>query len=201
VITVAVEGDTDIPFVSRLCEASGFRLRTPLLNARGKQGLDRYIPGFALAARGSPHLIVRDLDWDAACAGAWLRQNLPSNSGPHFSLRLVVRAVEAWFLADRAHAARCLRVELVSMPLRPDEEEDPKLTVVNLARTSAKKQVRDAVVPRAGMSRKAGAGYEGWLLEAATGWSFQNAVTNSPSLARAHRALTALCRAWKAGEQ
>lgn len=196
-ITVAVEGDTDVPFVTRLCEASGFDVRTPLVAARGKHMLTPLIVGFARAGQGSPHLVVRDLDVDAPCAGAWIETNGPSSPGVYFALRLAVRAVEAWFLADRTTAAGALHVEERRIPLRPDDEDDPKRTIVNLARGSSKTSVRGAVVPAPGTSRKAGPGYEGWLLSASTRWSVDRAMANSMSLARAHRHLSALRRTWE----
>ena len=57
-------------------------------------------------------------------------------AGPYFSLRLAVRAVEAWFLADVKAAAPALAVSERSLPAAPDEESDPKQTIVALARTS-----------------------------------------------------------------
>ena len=198
-ITVLVEGDTDVPFVTRLCEGSGFQMRAPRV-AKGKHNLDPLIAGFARAGQGSPHLVVRDLDADLPCAAAWVADNAPKDAGAYFALRVAVRAVEAWFLADRAVAAAALHVGEPKIPLCPDDEIDPKTTVVNLARTSTKLSVRNAVVPAPGMSRKAGAGYEGWLIAAAAGWSLERAIANSPSLARAHRRLTALCAAWETGQ-
>ena len=194
-ITVAVEGDTDVPFVTRLCEASGFRVGPPIV-AGGKPKLDPLIPGLAKAGRGSPHLVVRDLDMDAQCAPSWIAMNWPRAAGPYFVLRLAVRAVEAWFLADRHTAAAELHIPLAKVPRAPDGEDDPKRAIVNLARLSTKKSVREAIVPAAGLSRKAGQGYEAWLIGAAQGWSIERAMPNSPSLARAHRRLLAIRGAW-----
>jgi hypothetical protein len=194
-ITVLVEGDTDVPFVTRLCEVSGFKVKAPRI-AGGKPKLDPLIPGFAKAGQGSPHLVVRDLDLDAECAPAWLATKWPRVAGPYFALRLAVRAIEAWFLADRDNAASALHIPLEKLPLEPDKEADPKRAIVNLARLSTKKSVREAIVPAAGISRKAGQGYEAWLIGAAQRWSIERAMPNSPSLARAHRRLLALRVAW-----
>lgn len=196
-ITVAVEGDTDVPFVSRLCEAAGFEVRAPIIDARGKHALDERIAGFARAGKGSPHLLVRDLDQDARCAVEWLSRTLPKERGEFFSLRLAVRAVEAWFLADREHAADCLHVSQSKIPVRPDEEDDPKLTIVSLARQSPKPLLKKLIVPAPGATRKAAPAYAQWLMEAAQGWSFNRAKKNSDSLARAHRALVQLRAAWE----
>lgn len=141
-------------------------------------------------------MVIRDLDRDADCAPTWIRAHLPRDRGPYFALRLAVRAVEAWFLADRSHAAASLHVPERTIPTNPDAEDDPKLTLVKLARGSRRASVRDAVVPKPG-TRKAGPGYERWLMAAAQAWSFERAVAHSESLARAHRRLTELCEAWE----
>lgn len=199
-ITVAVEGDTDAPFVTRLCEASGFQVRTPLFSRRGKDDLAEFIVGFARASHGAPHLVVRDLDHDASCAAEWLHANRPKTWGRFFALRIAVRAIESWFLADRKAAAEALRIPMQKLPLTPDDENDPKQTIVNLARASSKASVRAAIVPSPGRSRKTAPGYEGWLLDASTKWSLGRAVPNSPSLERAHRRLSALHSAWMANQ-
>lgn len=196
-ITVVVEGDTDVPFVVGLCAAAGFEVRPPLVSG-GKAPLDAKLAGYAKAARGSPYLVVRDLDRDAVCAASWMEEHAPPGAGRYFALRLAVRAVEAWFLADREVAAMALSVKVDQIPLEPDAEPDPKLSVVGLARKSTKPKVREAIVPTPGGSRKAGKGYEGWLLEAATRWSYERAAPRSPSLARAHERLVELRALWEA---
>lgn len=194
-ITVLVEGDTDVPFVARLCEASGFEMRAPRI-AGGKHRLDPLVPGFARAAKGSPHLVVRDLDLDADCPAEWIDRHAPPSSGRYFMLRLAVRAVEAWFLADREAASAALHLAAQKIPRNPDEEPDPKRAIVNLARRSSKPSIQRALIPAPGSSRKAGPGYETWLLGAAERWSLARAEVNSPSLARARRRLTELQTAW-----
>ena len=196
-ITVAVEGDTDIPFVTKLCKSAGFAVREPLLDAGGKASLDQRMVGFAKAGHGSPHLVLRDLDEDAECAPTWLGRNAPEEVGRFFELRLAVRAVEAWFLADAETAARCLHIATTRIPVAPDEEKDPKLTVVNLARSSTKPRIRVGLVPLPGVKRKAGRDYERWLLESAASWRLDRAMKRSPSLARAHSALRAMHIRWK----
>jgi len=109
--------------------------------------------------------------------------------------------VEAWFLADRETAAASLHIHERAIPRSPDSENDPKLTIVNLARGSTKPAIREALVPPRGFSRKAGPGYEAWLIRVSNRWSFKRAVKQSESLARAHRCLTTLREAWEQSQQ
>jgi len=197
-IVVAVEGDTDIPFVKALCQSAGFEPREPLLDARGKSGLDLKIKPWAKAAQGSPHLIVRDLDRDAPCAPEWLQVHAPPGAGEFFCLRLAVRAVESWALGDAAALARTLHIPTSRIPSDPDSLEDPKRALVDLARLSKRPELRRQLVPATGVSRKAGPGYEAWLIDFGTHhWNIERAQRSSESLRRAAIALKRLNALWQ----
>lgn len=49
-ISVVVEGDTDIPIVTVLCEAAGFEVATPIIDANGKGG--HRLQAIGLCTRG-----------------------------------------------------------------------------------------------------------------------------------------------------
>jgi hypothetical protein len=192
-ITVAVEGDTDVPIAKKLCGCVGLAVVEPIVASGGIGELDKMIPGFAHAARHAPHWILRDLDRAEDCAPIWMAKHAPRAAGPLFSLRLAVRAVEAWILADTNAVAAALGVPARRLPVAPDDERDPKVTLVNLARQSTKATIRKGLVPAPGVKRKAGAAYEAWLIEfGLTTWSVERALPRSPSLTKAHQALVRL---------
>ncbi len=194
-ISVVVEGTTDVPYVKKLCAGAGVECMEPFVVRRGKPGIDEDLPKYANAAKSSPYLIIRDLDQDAACAPEWLAANAPKTAGARWlMLRLAVREVEAWFLADAEIAAKCLRVHISNVPLEPDSLPDPKRTLVELARRSTKKSIRDHVAPRPRDTRKVGPQYEQLLIEWADKWRVDVALKKSPSLRRAHKALE---RTWQ----
>jgi len=195
-ITIVVEGDTDAPFATRLCEAAGFQV-SPLLVASGwKSRLDSLIPNLLNANRSSPYLILRDLDCDEECPGTWLSKNRLTNQGDYYVLRLAVHAVEAWFLADHECAAAALHVGAMKLPMEPEKERDPKVTLVNLARMSTKPRIQTAIVPKPGLCRKTAPGYGSWFIEAARSWSVERAIRRSPSLARARQCIEELRTCW-----
>lgn len=197
-ITVVVEGDTDVPFVSKLCVDVGLAIRLPIIDASGKGAIDAKLDGYAKAANGSPYLVVRDLDKDANCAPTWLAKRAPKQAGPFFSLRIAVREVEAWFLADAKNAAACLHVNEEAIPIDPDAELDPKARIVALARRSTKPAINKGLVPRAGVSRPVGPDYEGWLIKSGESWNISRALKRSDSLRRARVALQQLKKHWDA---
>jgi hypothetical protein len=191
-ISVLVEGPTDEIVVRRLLTHLGL----PCGNVYGKRGKGHILanlPRYNRAARFLPWLVVVDLDRDAECAPFFVRDKLP---GPAtwMRFRVAVRAVEAWLLADAERLAAFLGVSTARIPTEPDEVADPKEALVNLARHSRRLSVREAMVPRPGMS-KVGPGYVGLLMEFAARedcWRPGVAALRSDSLRRCIMSLEAL---------
>ncbi len=195
-LVVVVEGDTDIPVASALVASAGWGVAS-WLDMAGKSALDASLPGFNRAARGSPWLVLRDLDTDASCAPGFLAVSR-FKASEWMAFRVAVREVEAWLLADAKALASFLHVPEHRIPADPDAEEDPTRTLVNLARRSKRLSIRRAMVPKAGASAQVGAEYEATIIRfAANHWNLDRACERSPSLARSRRALRDLARRWK----
>lgn len=71
-------------------------------------------------------------------------------------LRLAVREVESWLLADREGAARFLAVPPREIPSNPDDLPDPKRFLISLARRSERRSVIEALVPAPGSTARVG---------------------------------------------
>lgn len=155
--------------------------------AYGRRGfgyLRRTIKGWNRAAAYVPFIVLTDLD-QRLCPieliGDWLDETIH----PNLLLRVAVREVEAWLLADRPNLARYLRVPAKSIPIAPDELEDPKAALVELARRSGSGLMRDGIVPKRGSTAKQGPDYNACLSEfVRTGWSIDEAAAHSASLRR-----------------
>ena len=110
---------------------------------------------------------------------------LPAHAPDDFLLRLAVTESESWLLADHATFADFLNIAEMKVPDRPDEVSDAKLTVLNLARRSRKRHIRQEVVSSL-YPNKPGAGYNEHLCEFVSNhWQPREAAKRSPSLARA----------------
>ncbi len=70
---------------------------------------------------------------------------------------LWVRHVEAWLLADRERISAFLGVGTVKVPRDPETLEDPTRTLVDLARQSRRRDIREDMVPRPGSGRSGSA--------------------------------------------
>jgi hypothetical protein len=186
-VTCAVEGATDVPIVDRLLLETGHH-RGPTHGLNGKDELDRNLPGYNAAARSFPWLVLRDLDREP-CATALVARLVPDPS-VHMRLRVAVRAIEAWLLADRAAIASFLAVSVSLVPQDPDALTDPKADLVNLARRSRKKAIKVDMTPSPKSSARVGPAYISRIVEfSANKWNPRRAAENSDSLHRCIRAL------------
>jgi hypothetical protein len=190
-ITAAVEGPTDEAIASKLIAHVGARAG-PVHGKQGKPHLKRQVSSYNHAARHAPWLILVDLDRDADCALA-LRQTWLPNPAPSLCLRFVVRAVEAWLIADAEMLAEFLGVAQRKLDEQPELLADPKAAMVNLARASRRRDIREDMVPRDGSGRAVGPAYSSRLIEFVAGfWRPDIAATRADSLNRTLRCLRRL---------
>ena len=191
VLSAAVEGVVDEAVVRRLISHAGGDTGT-VYGRRGKPYLKQRIGGFNQAARHAPWVILVDLDNDAHCAAILRAEWLP-NPAPQLCFRIALREVETWLLADREAAARFLSVAKNRVPQDPESVTKPKEFVVNLARRSRRRDIREDMVPRPGSGRAVGPAYTSRLAEfASTRWRPPFASERSDSLRRAIRCIQRL---------
>ncbi|MCD6336150.1 MAG: hypothetical protein J7M27_12640 [Candidatus Latescibacteria bacterium] len=194
-VNMLVEGYTDEVVLRRILEYVGLTCGT-VYGKEGKGVLLKRLPSYNQAARFAPWLVTVDLDQDADCAPDFVRNVLPNPAdGMHF--RVAVRAIEAWLLADAERLAAFLRVRVSKIPAHPDAEPNPKRTLINLARQSRKRIIREDIVPREGSGGSVGPGYTGRFIEFVTAtehlWRPDVAMQRSDSLRRCVEALHTFC--------
>jgi len=197
-VNLVVEGDTDVPVARKIIEHVGLTVGD-IHDKGGKAGIDGRLRGYLAAARHAPWLVLRDLDRDAPCAPALLRRlSVPSDGLA--CVRIPVRAIEAWVLADSERVASFLGVRRNLVPAKPDTLIDPKRSLVDLAQQSSKRTVKKGMVPRPGSGRRIGPLYEQLLIELGIEhWRPEVARKASPSLDRCIKALQRAKRStWKA---
>lgn len=170
-------------------EIMGWTLAQPAVNTKGVTYLIKAIPRYTSLAHIHPVLCLADTD--RGCAVRLRQQWLPS-AADRFLLRLAVTESESWMMADREALAAFFDVAVRLVPDRPDDELNAKRTVLNLARRSRRRHIRQELVSPLDNS-KPGTGYNVHLCEFITShWRPQQAILRSPSLARAVQRLTEL---------
>jgi hypothetical protein len=190
-ICAAVEGLVDEAVVRRLLEHVG-AAPGPVYGKQGKAALRQKIMGYNNAAQREPWVVLVDLDRDHDCApplrDAWL-----PHPAPRLCFRVAVHEVEAWLLADAERLAAFLGVARSRVSQDPESLVDPKVAMVNLARSSRRGDIRDDMVPRAQGEREVGPAYSSRLIEfVSQRWRPEQAARHSESLRRAIECLRRL---------
>ena len=193
VIFAAVEGIVDEAVVRKLIAHAD---ATPgdVYGKQGKSFLRQRIAGYNNAAQRAPWLVLVDLDSEEDCApplrSAWLPQ-----PAPYLCFRVAVREVEAWLLADADRLAGFLNVARSRLPADPERLDNPKAAMIELARASRRRDIREDMVPRPESGRQVGPAYSSRLIEFASGdWRPDVAAGRADSLKRTMRCLKRLIR-------
>jgi len=196
-ISAAVEGLLDDAVLRSLVEHIGGAVGT-VFGKRGKDHLRARAPAYNAAAVRYPWVLLVDLDDAAACPPLLVSSWLPVRSA-RLCFRVAVHKIEAWLLADRGGLARFLGVQASKLPADPDSVPDPKQEIVNLARKSRLRAVREDIVPPPGSRQTIGQAYNAKLVEFVRGpgrrWDIDKAASRSTSLGRSLAAMRGLIRA------
>ena len=167
------------------------------LNQRGNDKIKKNISGFNNAAKGMPYLVLTDLD-NADCPLVILSEWLTQPKHPNLLFRIAVKEVEAWLLAHREAFAQFLGISVDLIPGDADRIPDPKQLLINLAKKSRKRDLREAIVSEPNSTAKIGKDYNGQLIHFVNeSWQVASAQTNSPSLKRAMNALINFQPTWE----
>jgi len=150
--------------------------------------LKNNIKGFNQASVVNPHFMLTDLD-NYECPMELRTDWVNFELQPNFIFRIAVREVESWILADREGLSRFFNVSLTNFPINPDNQPDPKNTLIQLAKRSNKRTIKEDIVPR-NQNANIGPNYNGCLSEfVLDAWSVKNAILQSDSLKRAYEKL------------
>lgn len=189
-VLVGVEDELSKSVARKLVAEAGFEVdRSDFLVERGAGNLRKHLPSYLAAGARRPVLVLTDLD-DSECAPSLVAEWMEGKvRAENFVLRVAVREIEAWLLADRTGMHRFLGIPLRRVSGEPDEFEDPKMQLLLLAK-GASAEVRRGLVRSEGDRVFRGLLYNKKLCEfALSGWSSTRAAANSASL---NKAVTAL---------
>ena len=183
-VRLAGEGVLDLAVLRRLVRVAGL-VAGDEYNARGAGRIDSRLLAYNAAAQHWPWVIVRDLD-RAPCAVAFVKSLLPQPA-EWMCLRVAVRSIESWVLADRDGFAEAFKVRLAEIPKTPDEVPNPKLMMLHLMSKSRNRVFKESMVrSRPGTKLEIGPQYNSRLSEfVGESWNHQCALRSSPTLARA----------------
>lgn len=180
-IVLATEDELSEQLGLRLAVEASVRVHQKL--RRGGNGyLGSRISGFCEMASFQTVFIITDLDrlpCPSMLLEAWLGRRLKPRN---LLLRVAVREVESWLLADHQAMRQLLGLGAGTIPRDPDGLTDPKATLLSLAKR-APRAVREDLLPANGAIAGQGLGYNSRLSNfVSTKWSPVRASEKSPSL-------------------
>ncbi|WP_328582635.1 hypothetical protein [Streptomyces sp. NBC_00370] len=182
-ITAVVEGMSDEGAVKSILNECGFSVGM----FQGRSGcaeIIKKLPAYNNAAKFSPWFVLLDLDSVDLCVVDKVQKWMPRPS-ELMIFRVAVAELESWLLADSEAIADFLGVSRAKIPFDPDALADPKQELVNLARRSRKRDIREGLVPRPRSGTSVGPTYVSDIREfGQTRWRPRIAAHNSPSLRR-----------------
>ncbi|MEI8202783.1 MAG: hypothetical protein WCH34_07205 [Bacteroidota bacterium] len=146
------------------------------------------IRGFNQAAIATPFFILTDLD-TYVCPSELIKDWLEYPLKPNLIFRIAVREVESWLLADIDGFSKFTGISKVNIPDNPDNENDPKKTLVNLIKRSRKRYIKEDILP-INENAQIGPNYNERLMQYVSDyWDLNRAMLKSNSLYRAYQYL------------
>ncbi len=178
----------------RLAKEAGLEVTQPPLRRNGSGYLKSRIRNFCQMASFQTVLVISDLD-QSECPSQLLRDWLGARERPpRLIIRVAVREIESWLLADHQAMRSLLGRRASKLPREPESLVDPKGMLLNLAR-HAPRDVREDLLPQKGAIASQGLGFNrrlGNLIR--TDWSPRRAAERAPSLRRARDRLMELAK-------
>ena len=152
--------------------------------------IKKNIRGFNEAAKGCPFFILTDLD-TIDCAPSLITNWLKEPKHTNLILRIAVREVEAWLLADIEGFSKYTGISKVNFNNNPEEIADPKAELLQLIKRCRNRKIREDILPKNEFAT-IGPNYNGRLGEfVLKHWSINRAMQRSDSLKRAMQHLSA----------
>lgn len=190
-ISLVVEGDLDEVVINKLIPRYAPKIEIgTTYPMEGRSQIKKKIGSYNQAAKVIPYLVLVDLDQDE-CAPILVKNWVP-NKHPQLLLRVAVRQVESWLLADREAIAKFLSIGLNRIPVNPESVEKVPDLIMSISRKSRKRDIRESIPPL-GATAKRGPDYNGQLSRFVNDlWDPERARSHSPSLDRTIRVLQSL---------
>jgi hypothetical protein len=177
VVHYATEGLPDAAVAEGLIAHFGGTIGRFSDSLGGKAEIDRLIPKYADAARfGIPRLVLRDLDHDAPCAGA-LVARLLAERADKLCLRIAIREIESWLMADIDAFVDAIPVRRSDIPRNTDHIADPKRLILDAVRRNGGKTLQRRLLSRDAYQAFEGPEYTTFMQQfAMTHWSAGRAI-------------------------
>lgn len=197
-VHVVVEDDLSYTVITKILHELRLPVtiqdRLPIIGRRqaapGMGYIKNRIVAFNRAAAYCPFIVLTDLD-AGACPSALIAAWLSTPRHADLLLRVAVREVESWVLADRTAFHRQFRVPMGQLPQQSDAIHDPKQFLLRNVQRYAVRALREAITRKHDTNVSQGPDYNGTLGGFVEDhWNLTRARQHSESLDRAARRLS-----------
>jgi len=163
-----------------------------ILRKNGFGYLKKNIVAFNLFSANFPIIVLTDLD-TKPCPSALIKSWIQYPISPNMLLRVAVRSIESWVLADRKSFSSYFETPITSIPLDTDDIYKPKLHLLNVITKSKNKEAKLAILPGKKSNALVGELYNDSLCKfVVSKWNPIEASKSSDSLKRAIAAIASL---------
>ena len=194
VITIAGEGPLDLQVAEKLVSHYGGEVGNRYYRG-GKSGVQSKIEGYNndAAHTNMPWLVLLDLNSEE-CPPS-LRNKLLNEVAPSMCFRIAVREVESWLMGDAESLASYFGVSRALVPSEPEKLNDPKESLVKLAKRSNKREIREGIARKGSTQLDTGPRYTALMRKyVQTHWRPEVAAKRADSLRRAMACIEKLLR-------
>ena len=185
IVTIAGEGRLDLEVAEKLISHYGGEVGNRY-DKGGKFGVHSKIAGYNNDAMRTemPWLVLLDLNSDECPTS--LRNKLLNEVAPSMCFRIAVREIESWLMGDTESLAAYLGVSRSQFPLDPEEIDKPKNSLLQLARESNKREIREGLARKSTAQLETGPRYTALMRKYVQNhWRPEVAAKRSDSLRRA----------------
>lgn len=195
-INIVFEDRLSAAIIERLLEFSPKKVEiNRRISGYGSGYIRKRISAYQKASQYEPFFILLDAD-NEDCALNVLNALVPPGlRQPKCLLRIAVREVEAWLLADAKGISRFMGISEALVNRSPESLADAKGHLLGLARRSRKKEITEGLLPAPRTSAVIGPEYNQVLsVFVERNWDVRAAARRSESLSRALGAVEKLAR-------
>ena len=124
-----------------------YRKDINIVSVSGKCGnmyIKENLKTFNVASQYLPHVVITDLD-QKTCAPQLIRDWINFDIHKKMLFRIAEKEIDAWLLSDRESFAKLMNIPVNKIPLNTQEIADPKQYIINLARKSRKRIIKDII--------------------------------------------------------
>ena len=197
-INLVVEDELSEAVARKLLRTGVQSYAVSVVYNRGGYGyIKKNIRGFNSAAKGTPWLVLTDLDTRECPPSMIDRWFGPASLEPNLLFRVAVREVEAWLLAHRSAFAEFVGVREGLVPQDVEQIDNPKKKLIDIVRRSRRKRIREDIVPPQRSTREQGPDYNGRLVRFVEGhWDPRDCANACRSLDKAIHRIDSFTPSW-----